>query len=216
MDTEDDETIYEGQIGDFNSFESQIEAQLKSVGFQKNGLFQKNIACVSFPVDSTPSHKLNILRCFDQLGFSEIYLVAEHVALARALATDFPRVTTFGIIDAGCSKVDISMVQDASILRKSSLKLGKDRYSRYLSDPVWSRSLFQFIADDAKGVFEGFLSNPNFQIFLTGGRMHQAELREGLIQTFEFNNPVEPITDHNELVIAGLASCWIGESQKGK
>lgn len=214
VDTEEDETIFEGRIGNFVSFESQIEAQLNTVGFQKNGFFKKNIACVSIPIDTTPSDKKIIFDCYDQLGFSEVYLVAEHVALANALKDGFPRVKTFGIIDAGCSKVDISVVQESLILRKSSFKVGKDRYSKYLSDPMLSQQLFKFIAFDAKWVFEDFLSTQNFQLILTGGRINQTEFSERLQNEFEFNTLVELVVNNNEMVISGLESIWKSDSKK--
>lgn len=213
-DTPAAETIFEGRIGDFWSFESQIEAQLKTVGFQKGGFLNKNIACVAIPIDTTPSDKKNILGCFDQLGFSEIYLIYEHVALAMALKDSFPGIKTFGIIDAGCSKVDISVVQEASILRKSSFKVGKDRSEKYLSDPMLSKQLFEFIAFDAKWAFEDFLSTPGFQVILTGGRINQAEFSERLQNEFKFTSPVALVDNQNELVIAGLESSWNSESLK--
>lgn len=212
VDSEEDETIFEGRIGNFGNFESQIEAQLKTVGFQKNGFLKKNIACVSIPIETTPSDKKNIFDCCDQLGFSEVFLVNEHVALARALQDGFPSIKTFGVIDAGCSKVDISVVQGSSMLRKSSFKFGKDRYKKYLSDPMLSQQLFKFIAFDAKWVFEDFLSTQSFQIILTGGRINQIEFSERLQNEFEFKNHVELVVNNNEMVISGLESIWNSES----
>ena len=216
VDTEEDETIFEGRIGDFLCFESQIKAQLEAVGFQKEGFFKKNIACVAIPIDTTPIDKKNIFDCCDQVGFSEVYLVYEHIALAIALKYSFPGIKTFGIIDAGCSKVDISVVQDPSRLNKSSFKLGKERYAKYLYDPMLSELLFKLIAFDAKLVFEDFLPTQSSQLILTGGRMNQTEFIEGFLNEFEFKNLAIRIDNNDELVISGLESIWKSESQKLK
>jgi actin-related protein len=214
VDNEENETISEGRIGDFSSFESQVEAQLKTVGFQKEGFFKKNTACVAFPIDSTPSDKKNIFVCCEQIGFSEVVLVCEHVALAKALKKDFPGTKTFGIIDAGFSKVDISVVEEFSVLRKASFKIGHDRYEKCLSDPILSALLFKLIASDAKRVFEDFLSTQNFQVILTGGKANQPEFCERLQSELEFKNPVSVIEDNDKRVITELESNWNSDWKK--
>jgi hypothetical protein len=213
-DAEEDETIYEGRIGDFFSFENQIKEQLGVVGFQKEGLFRKNVACVSIPIDSTPIDKRNIFYCFDQIGFSEVYLINQHIALVRSLKHRFSTVKTFGIIDVDADKIDISVVEESRIVRKSSFKFSQERQEQYRMDSTASELILKLIASDVKWVFEHFLSAQSFQVFLTGSHMEHY-LDFGKYCQGAFQNPVVFLENSEELVISGLVALGIQKPGEG-
>lgn len=200
MDDGEEETIYEGRIGNFRSFEAQIAVKLKDMGFIQ-GLFRKNIAFVAIPNDTSPSDMKSVFDSFMQVGFSEIYLMFEHMALALGLKSQLPNARILGIMDVGCDKIDISLVQEPQIIGKSCLKLNIDKFS---GNPVLSESLLNLILFDANRVFEGFLHTPGFQIVLTGARADRDGLASRLKSEWAEDVPVARIKEKDELVIAGL------------
>lgn len=209
------ETIYEGRIGNFKSFEAQFEAKLGYLGY-KQGYFRKNIACVAIPNDTTPGDMRTIFGSFDYLGFTETYLIFEHLALARSLTTKFPDTRIFGMIDIGCSKIDMSVVEIPDIVKKTSFKPGREKIEKYLNNPQLSALLTQMIVKDAKWFFDDFENDRNFQAILTGGWMNQADFCAALQKELAFRQPIAMIEENDELVISGLESIWNSQSGKTK
>lgn len=206
----DQETIVDGRIGNFWAFEEQLKEKLQGIGFQQ-GYFRKNTACVAIPIHTSPNDMKNVFDSFDQLGFTEVYTIFEPVALIYGLSRQSPDNLWHGIIDAGSSKVDISLINKHEMIQQSTFNLSKKRMERWFKDQNMTEFLANIISEEAQMVF-GDMRHADFQVILTGGGMQHPGLRQILSRTFEASFTTIIVDNNDDFIVHGMESIWLKES----
>jgi hypothetical protein len=206
------ETIVEGRIGNFWSFEEQLKEKLQQVGY-KPGVFRKNVACVAVPISTSLNDMKNVFASFDQLGFSEIYTIFEPVALIHGLSRQSPDNLWRGIIDVGSSKVDISLINKHEMIRHYRFSLSKSRMERWIKDQNMTELLASIIAEEAQLAFED-APPADFQVILTGGRMQHHEMRQKLLGAFHALYSTIIVENCDDLMVDGMENFWSKEKSR--
>jgi len=156
QDIGDEKIVVGGRIGSYAHFEEKLKEGLGTLGF-KTSLRLRNKCLVTLPLISTPSDKKSLLESFGRLGFGEIFLVYEHLALAmewKAIGKVGGHCT---IIQLEEDRLEMSQIKDKQITNEYSLVLGQSLLSENKQDIIktflevsikWGLSIIS-LADDA-------------------------------------------------------------------
>lgn len=113
-----------GGIGSYLHFEQQVLKELYGIGFQ-TGLLRRNMGIIAIQAGATSNDKRNIYNSFEQLGFTESYLIQEPLALIKAVQSQEQIGEKCLIIQLEADYLSISVVVEQSISVPFSLHLGQ-------------------------------------------------------------------------------------------
>lgn len=197
------ETIKFSEIGHFVSFENQIESSIQKIGF-KNSVFVKNIAFVSLPITSTDSSMRTIFESFENIGFADIYLVNEYVALYSQLHNKKSLKDRSLIIDLGASKIAFAIIHNNKIEDNEIIPLGKKRLDHYLAKVELSKLLKDMILEELFRINSKYsYSNQLKNVIVIGGRKRQISINDLILKLFKSVNILE-VEKSDNYIIEGL------------
>ncbi len=119
-DPDGEESIIAGEIACFYSFENELEVNLKRIGF-KEGFLKKNIAFVGLKPNSTANTKRNIFDSFENIGFNEVYLIDEQIAILYELRDEKEGLEEVIIINIEPDRFDCSLIVKNEYISKYSI-----------------------------------------------------------------------------------------------
>lgn len=208
-DTAEGAVIQGGEIATFWEFEHQLEEGLINLGY-KEGLFTKNIAYVGLLLSGTPITMRTLFDSFDHVGFTEIYLVYEHLALVYAVQQMFSNATQFLTVDFDQEKLAISLISDHKVLAKNSIVFGKATLDRWATQAEGQKTLAQITLEEVNEIVTDNHVQSDAPVLLFGERSKPLELHDVLKSSLGLN--VFEIDDYQEKILMGLI--LIGEDHE--
>lgn len=201
------ETLKNGMIADFKSFESQLKLQLEKIGFKN--FFKKKVGVLALPPNASDVEKRAFFDSLEFIGFRETYLINEHFALVNKLRHHLKfENKIFGVLDVSDCKVDYSIVGGVNVTKSNSFNLSKVRFDQYLKIPDIKELVVQLIDFDVRDFFSSYITMKKFHLVLTGKNLEKLSIEEKVVRELPLENTVIRVEDYEDLIIKGLELVW--------